>query len=194
MYLPKHFEVTDEAEIFAFIEVNNCGQLISQVDSRLFSTHLPFLVNKEESKLVGHLAKANPQHITIEEQEVLATFQGSHDYISPSWFETPAVPTWNYQAVHVYGHCKVIDEPEQIADIVDALTNQHESAFDTPWQPDYRVAMLKAIVGIEITIDEIQAKYKFSQNRSEQDQQQIVEGLETRGSTGLVGEMRRNRI
>ncbi|MDH5354425.1 MAG: FMN-binding negative transcriptional regulator [Gammaproteobacteria bacterium] len=191
MYLPKHFEVINNDEIFAFMHANSFGQLISNVDGRLFSTHIPFLIRKEESKLVGHLARANPQHKTIEGQEILVTMQGAHDYISPSWFETPGVPTWNYQAVHVYGHCEVIEEPEHIADIVNSLTHKHESAFDKPWQPEYRESMLKAIVGIEITISEIQAKYKLSQNRSEQDQKQIVEGLETKGSMGLAREMRR---
>lgn len=194
MYLPKHFEVADNDEIFAFMEQYSFGQLISNADGRLFSTHIPFLINREENKLVGHLAKANPQHKTLEGQEVLVTMQGAHDYISPSWFETPGVPTWNYQAVHVYGHCEVIEEPERIADIVNALTHKHESAFEKPWQPEYREAMLNAIVGIEITISEIQAKYKLSQNRSEQDQKQIAEGLETLGSKELTGEMRRNRL
>lgn len=191
MYLPKHFEVSDNDEIFAFMEQYSFGQLISNANGRLFSTHIPFLISREENQLIGHLAKANPQHKTLEGQEILVTMQGAHDYVSPSWFETPGVPTWNYQAVHVYGHCEVIEEPERIAGIVDALTHKHESAFEEPWQPEYREAMLNAIVGIEVTISEIQAKYKLSQNRSEQDQNQIADGLETKGSMGLAGEMRR---
>ncbi len=194
MYLPKHFEVVDNDEIFAFMDANSFGQLISNVDGRLFSTHIPFLINKENTKLIGHLAKQNPQYKSIKGQEILVTMQGAHDYISPSWFETPGVPTWNYQAVHVYGHCEVIEEPERVANIVNALTHKHESTFEIPWQPEYREAMLNAIVGIEITISEIQAKYKLSQNRSKQDQKQISEGLDTRGTKELAGEMRRNRL
>lgn len=193
MYLPKHFEVADDVEKLAFIEANNFGQFISQVDGRLFSTHIPFLINKEKTKLVGHLARQNPQHKQIGKQEVLITFQGAHDYISPSWFKTPGVPTWNYQAVHVYGTCKLIDKAEGIAEIVDALTEKHEANFENPWQPEYKAAMLKAIIGIEIGIDEIQGKYKLSQNRPEQDQQQIIENLDALGSQSLAEEMQRNK-
>ena len=186
MYLPKHFEVTDDTEKLAFIDANNFGQLISQVDGRLFSTHLPFLLNKDKTRLLGHLARQNPQHEQIVGQEVLVTFQGAHDYISPSWFSTPGVPTWNYQAVHVYGNCKVLHEGDQKAVIVDSLTNKHEADFEQPWKPEYREAMLSAIVGLEISVTEVQCKYKLSQNRVKQDQKQIKEALSDRGSDALA--------
>ncbi len=60
MYIPKHFEITDKSEIFAFVEANAFGQLISNVDGRLYSTHLPFLLSKDGSKITGHLALQNP--------------------------------------------------------------------------------------------------------------------------------------
>ena len=172
MYIPKHFLVEDEAEKLDFIEANNFGQLITQVNGRLFSTHIPFfffffLLNREKNCLLGHLARQNPQHEEIVGQEVLITFQGAHDYISPSWFTTPGVPTWNYQAVHVYGTCKLVNVDNGIANIVNALTAKHEAQFQTPWQPEYKAAMLKAIIGFEIAITEIQGKYKLSQNRPE---------------------------
>lgn len=193
MYIPKHFNVDDESEKLAFIETNNFGQLISQVEGRLFSTHIPFLFNREKTKLLGHLALQNPQHKEIESQEILVTFQGPHDYISPSWFSTPGVPTWNYQAVHVYGHVKELHEAGDKAEIVDALTDKHESGFDEPWKPEYKAAMLNAIIGIEININEIQGKYKLSQNRPEQDQQQITEHLESTGSQ-LTPVMKQDRL
>ena len=192
MYIPKHFCVEDDAEKFAFIEANNFGQLISAVDGRLFSTHLPFLLNAEKTKLIGHLARLNPQHDQIVGQEILVTFQGAHDYVSPSWFSTAGVPTWNYQTVHLYGNCEVLSEPDQIASIVDSLTDRHESDFDKPWRPLYSKAMLSAIVGIEITITEIQGKNKLSQNRVKQDQIQIKEKLGESGSHDLAKLMNQN--
>ncbi len=189
MYLPKHFEVDDEEEIFSFLDTNSFGQIISNVDGRLFSTHLPFLINKEKRQLFGHLAKQNPQYGDIEDQEVLISFQGPHDYISPSWFTTPGVPTWNYQAVHIYGSCKVLHKQEQKTDIVNALTRKHEFVFDKPWSPKYKSSMLSAIIGLEITISEIQCKYKLSQNRGRSDQGLIVENLQKLGSNVLAKAM-----
>ncbi len=191
MYLPPQFEITDSIEIQSFIEANAFGQLISTVDGRLFSTHMPFLVDADCTTLYGHLAKPNPQHLAIDGQEVLITLEGPHDYVSPSWYATPGVPTWNYQSVHIYGICKRIDEPQKIIDIIHALTAKYEAGFASPWQPSYPPAALNAIVGLEIKITQIQCKYKLSQNRSAQDQLQVIEQLELRGSMQLAEAMRK---
>ena len=192
MFIPKSFKISDEKEIASFIEANTFGQLISSKDGRLLSSHIPFLVSEDKTKLIGHLAKMNPQAQDIENQEVLITLQGAHDYISPSWYETLGVPTWNYQAVHIYGKCKTFDEPESLKEVVDTLTDKYESGFEQPWQPNYKASMLGAIIGFEVEITDIQAKYKLSQNRSDQDRKQVIEALENIGSTELVRAMKRN--
>ncbi|MCG7981359.1 MAG: FMN-binding negative transcriptional regulator [Candidatus Thiodiazotropha lotti] len=185
MYIPQHFEVTDKEDIFAFIEANAFGQLISMVNGSLFSSHIPFLLSNDQQTLIGHLAKPNPQWEGIEGQEILVTFQGPHDYISPSWYASVGVPTWNYQAVHVYGKCEPIFEPEKLTNIVEGLTRKYESSFEEPWKPEYRESLLRAIVGLEIEITEIQCKYKLSQNRTKQDKEQVVQQLEKKGSIHL---------
>jgi transcriptional regulator len=192
MYLPKHFEETDRETIYAFIEANAFGQLISSAAGRPISTHMPFLLSADKKKLIGHIARQNPQHADIDGQEVLATFQGAHDYISPSWYSSPGVPTWNYQAMHLYGKCTVIHDTNRIKEIVDTLTHQYESNFPKPWLPEYNATMLKAIVGIEITISDIEGKNKLSQNRSRQDRSQVIEQLIKLGSTELAEAMRSN--
>jgi len=194
VYIPKHFEVTDEDEIFAFIEANAFGQLISHVGGRLFSTHLPFLLSENKSKMVGHLARQNPQYSELEGQEVLVSLEGPHDYISPAWYSSPGVPTWNYQAVHIYGVCKVFRDAEELKNLVDALTNKYEAAFEKPWQPEYKSSILGAIVGIEVSINEIQCKYKLSQNRSSRDQVRVVEQLKALGSSKLAEAMAHNEF
>ncbi|TQV78778.1 FMN-binding negative transcriptional regulator [Exilibacterium tricleocarpae] len=194
MYIPKYFEVTNQQEIYAFIEANGFGQLTSNLAGRLFSTHLPFLLSKDRTKLLCHLAKENPQASDIEGQEVLVTLQGPHDYISPSWYLSPGVPTWNYQAAHIYGRCKVFSEIEALKQAVEALTSKYESGLPAPWQPEYSPSMLKAIVGIEIHITEIQCKYKLSQNRTVRDREQVIEQLKNNGSNRLAEVMERNPL
>lgn len=193
MFIPKQFEVTDREEIFGFVEANGFAQLISQSKGRLFSTHIPILLSEDRNSLLAHLAVNNPQAEDLEGQEVLVSFQGAHDYISPSWYLGSGVPTWNYQAVHVYGQCQVFREADRLKQLVDALTEKYEAKQAEPWLPSYPAAMLGAIVGIEISIDEIQAKYKLSQNRSEQDQQAVIEQLKANGSDALAAAMQRNR-
>jgi len=191
MYVPKHFEIADADEIFAFLDANAFGQLLSRQDSEIMGSHLPFLIAADHQRLHCHLARQNPQWQQLEGQRVLITFQGVHDYISPSWYETTGVPTWNYQAVHIYGHCRVFDDAAELADLVEALSNRYESGFEKAWQPQYRDAMLKAIIGVEITIDEVQCKYKLSQNRPAADQQGVVDRLDQLGSQPLANAMRK---
>jgi len=102
------------------------------------------------------------------------------------------IPTWNYQAVHVYGQCKVFKDPDELRELVGSLTSKYESAFARPWQPEYNAIMLGAIVGIEVVISEIRCKYKLSQNRSAQDQQQVIQQLKGAGSNRLARAMERN--
>ncbi|MBK6512502.1 MAG: FMN-binding negative transcriptional regulator [Haliea sp.] len=191
MYIPKHFEVTDRDVLCAFINENAFGQLVSTVGGRLFSTHMPFLLSDDSTRLIGHIARQNPQHAELDGQEVLITLQGPHDYISPSWYASAGVPTWNYQAVHIYGRGRVFDDTDALRSVVAALTEKYEAAFERPWQPDYKAAMLSAIVGVEVTISEIQGKFKLSQNRPAQDQRQVVTQLKAQGADALAAAMER---
>ncbi|MES9970198.1 MAG: FMN-binding negative transcriptional regulator [Candidatus Thiodiazotropha sp.] len=194
MHIPKHFEITDKDEIFAFIQANTFGQLISNVNGRHFSTHLPFLLSEDKSEMIGHLALPNPQHTEIDGQEVLITLDGAHGYISPAWYNSPGVPTWNYQAVHIYGQCKVFQDSEELQNVVNSLTAKYESVFETPWQPEYSISMLKAIIGVKVTINEIQCKYKLSQNRSLQDRTQVISKLKAIGSIELAKAIESNEL
>jgi len=192
MYIPKHFEITDETEISKFIEANSFGQLISLIDTEIVSTHIPFLFDAESRVLLAHMAKANPQWQQIQEQKVLVTLQGEHAYISPCWYESAGVPTWNYQAVHIRGIAESFTDPKKLKRVVDKLTEQNESGYPDPWQSDYAASMLRGIIGIEISITSIQCKFKLSQNRSVQDQSNVQEQLTDRGHEALANGMNKS--
>jgi transcriptional regulator len=193
MYIPKYFEITDKNEQYAFIAANGFGQLISTSNDRPCSTHLPFLLSEDKTKLLAHLAIKNSQADNINGQQVLVTLQGAHDYISPSWYEGAGVPTWNYQAAHIYGVCQTFTDAERLEHVVNKLTAKYEANMPSPWQPDYNPKMLNAIIGIEISISEIQCKYKLSQNKSEQDQQQVINQLNENGSKAVAKAMQREK-
>lgn len=189
MYIPKHFEITNNHEITAFIQTNSFGQLTSLLQGKLFSTHLPFLYRPEQNKLLGHLALQNPQHNELDGHQVLVTLQGAHGYISPNWYNTPGVPTWNYQAVHIYGVCSVVNEPKKMAALLNTLTETYEAAQPESWQPDYNESLLNSIIGIEIAITEVQCKYKLSQNRSTEERINISKHLRVQGNHSLADAM-----
>jgi transcriptional regulator len=191
MYIPKHFAVDDQQEIFAFIEAHSFGQLISMQQDQLAASHIPFLLAGDRQHLLCHLARQNPQWQEIGDQQVLVILPGPHDYISPAWYQNPGVPTWNYQAVHVHGRCRVFDSPDELKQVIDALTRKHEARFAEPWAPQYSDTMLKGIVGIEVEISDIQCKYKLSQNRPVADHQGVIDRLEELDSTAVAEAMRK---
>ena len=191
MFNPGYFRIDDREEMLSFLCANNFGLLISTHNGAPCASHIPFLPSDDGKTLLCHLARPNPQWQSLEGQRVLIALQGPHDYISPTWYQNPGVPTWNYQALHIYGTCRIIDSAEETGRLVNALAAYHEAGSPTPWNPEYGDAMLKAIVGIEITIDEMQCKYKLSQNRPESDHRPVVEQLEARGATDLAAAMRK---
>lgn len=192
MYIPDHFNVPDINTAIAFIRANAFGQLVSQVDGQLFASHIPFLISGDGDRMFCHIARKNPQWQGIETQDVLVTFQGPHDYISPSWYSAPGVPTWNYQAAHVYAGCRAIHAPDELREIVEKLTRTYEAKFEKPWQPRYSETMLKNIVGLVFNVRDIQCKFKLNQNRSETDRTNVVAALDALGSAALAGVMRDN--
>ena len=158
MYIPKHFAVTDKDEIWRFIRANAFAQFTSMVDGKLFATHIPFLLSEDGTRLLGHVAKQNPQWESLAGQNVLVTFQGAHDYVSPTWYGSGGVPSWNYQAVHVSGTASITTDPAQLATIVHSLSHVYESGLEQPWEPQYPESMLSAIVGVAVDIDDLQCK------------------------------------
>ncbi len=189
MYIPKHFEILDKEKINEFLRRNSFGELVTVIDGRPFSTHLPFMFDKASATVRMHIAKANPQWRELNESEALLVVSGPHGYVSPSWYHSSGVPTWNYQAVHIYGKAIVILDNNELKGIVDGLTKIAEENYLNPWQPNYSANMLQGIVGIELKISDIQCKFKLSQNRSRVDQQSVKETLLKEGNTALASAM-----
>ncbi len=189
MYQPEHFKVVDRVAVDDFIRQYSFGQLISQVEGRPFVSHIPFLLDADTNQLLGHLARPNPQWHDIEDQEVLVTLQGPHAYVSPSWYQNAGVPTWNYRVVHIYARATVLQDRQEIAAIVERMTQAYEAGYEQPWQIEYPKGMLNSIVGLRLDIVECQAKDKLSQNRSIQDQKNVAERFESAGEAGLARAM-----
>ena len=188
MYIPKLFEVTDLATLHEFIETHSFATLVTAAGEQPIATRVPLLLERSRGRqgtLLGHIARANPQWRSFDgERQCLAMFDGPHAYISPSWYaNAPAVPTWNYAAVHVYGIPRPIHDAEQLARLVDRMVAAYEAGMAEPWAgilpADFKASMLKAIVGFSIEIDRIEGKFKLGQNRPLEDRLGTVNRLET---------------
>ena len=137
--------------------------------------------------LRGHLARGNPQWREIEGADALAIFDGPDAYVSPAWYEEKrltgkVVPTWNYVTVQAHGSLTLRHEVEWLVPHVARLVARHEAARTEPWRltdapDDYVRTQARAIVGLELRIQRLEAKAKLSQNRGDRDIEGTIEGL-----------------
>ncbi|MGA8027957.1 MAG: FMN-binding negative transcriptional regulator [Bryobacteraceae bacterium] len=191
MYNPGSF-VEDRIDVLhAFIRHHPFATIVTCGANGPEASHVPVVLHTDigpKGVLRCHLARANDQWESVQSSSsVLAIFQGSHHYISPSWYPSKqelgkVVPTWNYVAVHVRGPAKLFENRDELLEHLNTLTNQNERAFEKPWSvadapKDYVEAMSKSIIGVEIIIGSIEGKRKLGQNRSEADRRGVVSGL-----------------
>lgn len=190
MYTPKHYEIAELSECHALVEANPFGVLVSNGadDGAPLASHLPFHLIRDvgtKGELQLHLARANPHASCLDGQRVRCIFSGAHAYVSPTWYgEGPAVPTWNYVAVHCIGVAVRTDDPEEMSGQMDALGRAYEG--NEAWRygdlpDDYRRGMLKGITGFRIRIEQLIGKAKLSQNKSDSDIASTVSGLRGTG-------------
>lgn len=186
MYVPKQFRNNDASTINDFIRHHGFGILVSESDNRIVATHIPLELSEDETKLRGHIARANPQWKNFQNNsEVMIIFPGPHAYVSSSWYDHENVPTWNYIAVHVYGKIKII-EGDELYSALKQLVDKYEKASEYPvsvekMSPQYVRQSIKGLVGFEIEITSIEAAYKLSQNRDRKNYINIINELEKRG-------------
>lgn len=185
MFTPRSFNMQSLAQKHQFIDEFGFGLIVSE---SLTGTHLAFELKPEQGSLGAlytHCARANPHHKELEGQQVLVVFTGPHSYISPSWYaKSPAVPTWNYTAVHVVGRVRILNATDTLA-VVEGIVDKYEPSLLTERKiltEQYQNQLLGGIVGLKIEISSIQGQLKLSQNRSKEDQQNIHEALLASGN------------
>lgn len=202
MYTPKLYCEEDRAKIIEFLRQNEFATLVTFDGEKPTASHLLMEVFEEGERLFvnGHMSRANPLWKTFEmNNEVLVIFQGAHTYISPTWYNHVNVPTWNYQAVHIYGKVQIVEDRTETYQILKRLIDRHEAASHYKLESlpqDFVEKEIKGIVAFQIEVTRIEANYKLSQNRSDEDYQNIVAKLDAREdemSHGVAEAMRENR-
>jgi len=200
VYLPAHFTAPQTAEVAAFVAAVAAADLITFDGTKPVASLIPIIWDREageQGRLLGHLALANPQWESVAPgSSALAIVHGPQAYVSPSWYPSKArhgrvVPTWNYVTVHFTGPLTVHRDPEWLRDVVTRLTRRHETGRPTPWAvtdapPDYLNGQLRGIVGVELTIATVEAKYKLSQNRGADDRASVAEALRAEPGPGAA--------
>ena len=201
MYTPEHFRVRDPAALHRIMADHPLGVLVTAQGGALDANHLPFELDPAAGPLGtlrAHVARANPLW-QQGDGDVLVIFRGNESYISPNWYPSKhethrLVPTWNYEVVHVHGRLVVRDDERYLRGVLARLTRTHEAQEARPWKmgdspASYIDTMLRAVVGIEITITAIEGKSKLSQNREPRDVQGAADAVRGRGQADLAQAM-----
>jgi transcriptional regulator len=193
MYNPAHFAETRVDVLYAFVAAHPLATLVTNGDAVPEATQLPVFADPAAGLLRCHMARANPQWRALESgKRALVMFSGTDHYITPGWYGSKrehgkVVPTWNYAAVHASGTARLIADAPALLRHLHELTDFHEAGREEPWSvadapSEYIEGMMKAIVGIEITVERLEGKWKASQNRPAADQLGVIAGLEALGS------------
>lgn len=184
MYIPEPFIQRDERKTRLLVDSYAFGLLVTTgPDGLPVASHIPFLIQETADGpiLEGHVARPNEQSEHIRNGvRALAVFQGPHAYISPTWYNFPGVPTWNYEAVHAYGRLTEVTGPGAHS-IIRRLARKFEGDDPDAWVPDYPDNMLKGIVCFAMTGLILQSKSKMSQNRPEADRWSVIDALDRTG-------------
>jgi transcriptional regulator len=198
MYVPAHFAADDLDQSAAFVERAGSADLVTFDGTQPVSTLLPVIWDRSQGdygRLLGHIALNNPQWKTAAaDVAALAIVHGPQAYISPSWYQSTTehgrtVPTWNYSTVHFTGPVAFHRDPGWLRDIVTRLTERYEGGREGRWWVDdapeqFIKAQLRAIVGVELTVERIEAKDKLSQNRPAQDRARVITALRAEPDEG----------
>lgn len=183
MYIPKINLSTDREEIVAFMKRFSFATIITAKDNSPVATHLPFLVNIKEDNIIltAHFARANEQWADVENNKILVIFSEPHAYISPKNYDKELnVPTWNYISIHAYGKGKLITEKDKTFKVLESTIEYYETSYKQQWDSlpeDYKLKMLKGIVAFEVSVTDLQAKKKLSQNKTTSERDRIISSL-----------------
>ena len=188
MYVRAAFDEQDPVRLRAFIAAHSFATLVTHGERGVEASHIPLLLVGDGFELTGHLAAGNPQCDGLDGGEALAVFTGPHAYVSPGWYATqPAVPTWDYVAVHVTGRLSLVTDAGEMGESMDAMAEGDPHGFRVgQLEERYRARMYAGVRAFRLVPSRVEAQFKLSQNRSVADRLGVVAGLRGVGEEGVA--------
>jgi len=203
MYTPPMFK-PDRAASLAFAQARGFGTVTAWDGRKPVASALPFYLTYADDgtpHAAFHVARNNPLiKFADGKSHWLMTALGADAYVSADWYVSPdQVPTWLYQAVHLTGTVRTMSDSE-LGPHLEALSARFESwlAPKPPWAMAKVTAarldaLKKAIVGLIMSVDEVEGSFKLNQHKSDADYLAVATELARQkdaGAQALAGEMR----
>lgn len=178
--------LTDE-EWRAFLADHDFGELIVPGVGRDLPVVVPthFIYDGDKTVLL-HLAQPNPVWEALAERpRALLSVFGAYTFIPGHWNQDEyGVPTSYYAAVQLACDAEVLDDPAQIAAILEQqLAHFQPEGKHAPVEPgDNRYGkLLGSIRGIRLSVTDVRAKFKFGANRTVEHRKVVAAKLAERG-------------
>jgi transcriptional regulator len=203
MYTPPKFK-PDRAAALAFAAARGFGTVCAWDGAKPIASALPFCLdygNDGTPRVAFHMARHNPLlKLADGHADWVMAVNGADAYVSADWYASPdQVPTWLYQAVHLTGSVRVLSDDE-LGPHLDALSAKFENWLlpKPPWTSTKMTAgrleaMKKAIVGVVMSVDEVEGSFKLNQHKSDVDYAAIATALSVQTDPAaqlLASEMR----
>jgi transcriptional regulator len=187
MYTPPMFK-PDRAASLAFAQARGFGLVCAWDGAKPIASSLPFFLSFADDgtpRAAFHVACHNPLvKLAGGTRSWLLAVNGPDAYVSPDCYVSPdQVPTWLYQAVHLTGAVRTLSDDE-LAEQIDTLSAKFENRLlpKRPWTSSKMTAgrldaMKKAIVGLVMTVEEVEGSFKLNQHKSDADYSAIGNAL-----------------
>ena len=187
MYTPPPFK-SDRAASLAFAQARGFGTVCAWDGEKPVASSLPFCLSFSDDGTpiaAFHVARGNAlARLADGKSRWLLAVNGADAYVSADWYVSPdQVPTWLYQSVHLSGTVELMPDGELGAHL-DALSAKFESwlAPKLPWtvakvSAGRQEMLKKAIVGLVMTVEEIEGSFKLNQHKSDADHFAVADAL-----------------
>jgi len=181
MYPPSHHQTVDKEKMIAVMQAYPLAILVTVLDGNPLITHIPIIYNEISGKLVAHIDKFNPQVESLRDgAQVTVVFRGPDSYISPSIYSTKQLPTWNYIIVHITGTISLIKDVDAAKDTMIEMTKfleGTEQKFILEKENKAMQHFINYIRAFDISITNWEGKFKLSQDKNLQDQENAKQQL-----------------
>lgn len=177
------YRITEESVVKDLVRRHGWVTLVSLTSSGLVASHLPVVLQEGEGfELVGHLGRPDDEVHELGASEAMIIVQGSHGYVSSSWYGTgPTASTWDFVVAHLYGVPEPVLDPEKNLRLLVELQATYEAAVAEPVlldQAEGAHALSRGARAFRFRVTRWQGRKKMSQNRPVEVVERIVAHLE----------------